>query len=190
METIDSLWRYLVKSMMGEHIASAAVTARGLAGDRAYALVDKHSHRAAVVRAWDAALRIGAPDPVEGRGGEEMDARRVEESARRCCAGDRDLGDVGHLAAGRSGGEFEQQAGWRVADGRAAQERRARPILQAAQAADHGTRRCGCPAMAQIPRQRLPVPPQCNPAPGDSVVTEMNRRRRFDISWISWVVQL
>ncbi|CAN5361273.1 MOSC domain-containing protein [soil metagenome] len=52
METIDSLFRYPVKSMMGEQITSAAVTARGLAGDRAYALVDKATNRAAVVRTW------------------------------------------------------------------------------------------------------------------------------------------
>ena len=52
MEAVDALYRYPVKSMMGEQIASAAVTARGLAGDRAYCLVDKASNRAAVVRTW------------------------------------------------------------------------------------------------------------------------------------------
>ncbi|HLY59211.1 MAG TPA: MOSC N-terminal beta barrel domain-containing protein [Terriglobia bacterium] len=35
-----SLWRYPVKSVMGEELYAAEVTARGLAGDRAYALVD------------------------------------------------------------------------------------------------------------------------------------------------------
>ncbi|WP_201750334.1 MOSC N-terminal beta barrel domain-containing protein [Tautonia marina] len=34
------LWRYPVKSMMGEERIAAEVTERGLVGDRAYALVD------------------------------------------------------------------------------------------------------------------------------------------------------
>src|SRR5258707_1950217 len=38
--SIVSLWRYPVKSMMGEEINSSPVTERGLLGDRAYAWVD------------------------------------------------------------------------------------------------------------------------------------------------------
>lgn len=38
---VVSLWRYPVKSMMGEELNSTLVTDRGLLGDRAYALVDK-----------------------------------------------------------------------------------------------------------------------------------------------------
>ncbi|NUQ63819.1 MAG: MOSC domain-containing protein [Pirellulales bacterium] len=38
--TVATLWRYPVKSMMGEELNAAAVTDRGLLGDRAYALVD------------------------------------------------------------------------------------------------------------------------------------------------------
>ncbi len=37
---VESLWRYPVKSMMGEQLNAAAVMERGLLGDRAYALVD------------------------------------------------------------------------------------------------------------------------------------------------------
>jgi uncharacterized protein YcbX len=37
---IQALWRFPVKSMLGEKIETADVTDRGLAGDRAYALVD------------------------------------------------------------------------------------------------------------------------------------------------------
>jgi hypothetical protein len=37
---VGSLWRYPVKSMMGEELNAAQVTERGLGGDRAYALVD------------------------------------------------------------------------------------------------------------------------------------------------------
>lgn len=38
--SVVSLWRYPVKSMMGEEINSSLVTERGLLGDRSYALVD------------------------------------------------------------------------------------------------------------------------------------------------------
>ena len=51
-----SIWRYPVKSMAGEELSSAQVTDRGLLGDRAYALVDKASNRAATVRTWGSSL--------------------------------------------------------------------------------------------------------------------------------------
>jgi uncharacterized protein len=38
---VAAMWRYPVKSMMGEEINSTIVTERGLLGDRAYALVDQ-----------------------------------------------------------------------------------------------------------------------------------------------------
>lgn len=41
--TVSELWRYPVKSMAGEGLAEVDVTARGLSGDRAYALVDPAS---------------------------------------------------------------------------------------------------------------------------------------------------
>lgn len=40
LATVVSLWRYPVKSMMGEELNSAEVTGQGLLGDRAYALLD------------------------------------------------------------------------------------------------------------------------------------------------------
>src|SRR5918994_6378080 len=39
--SVVSLWRYPVKSMMGEELNAAELTDRGLLGDRAYALVDR-----------------------------------------------------------------------------------------------------------------------------------------------------
>ena len=39
--SVVSLWRYPVKSMMGEELNAAEITERGLLGDRAYALVDR-----------------------------------------------------------------------------------------------------------------------------------------------------
>ncbi len=38
--SVGSLWRYPIKSMMGEELNAIAVTERGLLGDRAYALMD------------------------------------------------------------------------------------------------------------------------------------------------------
>ncbi|MBF2000074.1 MAG: MOSC domain-containing protein [Synechococcales cyanobacterium M58_A2018_015] len=39
--TLVSLWRYPVKSMLGEELNAALVSDRGLVGDRAYALIDR-----------------------------------------------------------------------------------------------------------------------------------------------------
>jgi uncharacterized protein len=38
--SVSSLWRFPVKSMAGEKLSEAALTSRGLVGDRAYALID------------------------------------------------------------------------------------------------------------------------------------------------------
>jgi uncharacterized protein YcbX len=45
--SVVSLWRYPVKSMMGEELNSSDVTDRGLLGDRAYAVVDTSDGKAA-----------------------------------------------------------------------------------------------------------------------------------------------
>ena len=45
--SVVSLWRYPVKSMMGEELNAAEVTERGLLGDRAYALVDSSEGKVA-----------------------------------------------------------------------------------------------------------------------------------------------
>ena len=42
-----SLWRYPIKSMMGEEMNAADITERGLLGDRAYALVDSATGKVA-----------------------------------------------------------------------------------------------------------------------------------------------
>jgi uncharacterized protein YcbX len=55
-DTVQAIWRYPVKSMMGEEITTGEVTARGLAGDRAYALVAQATNRAAPTRTWAARL--------------------------------------------------------------------------------------------------------------------------------------
>jgi uncharacterized protein YcbX len=53
---VVSLWRYPVKSMLGEELNSSYVTERGLAGDRAYALFDKETGKVASAknpRKWE-----------------------------------------------------------------------------------------------------------------------------------------
>jgi uncharacterized protein YcbX len=45
--TVVSLWRYPVKSMMGEELNSSLVTERGLIGDRTYAVVEKQTGKVA-----------------------------------------------------------------------------------------------------------------------------------------------
>jgi uncharacterized protein YcbX len=47
---VVSLWRYPVKSMMGEELNATEVTERGLLGDRAYALVDTTDGKAATAK--------------------------------------------------------------------------------------------------------------------------------------------
>src|SRR5919198_5838072 len=42
-----SLWRYPVKSMMGEELNSSYATERGLIGDRTYAVIDKQTGKVA-----------------------------------------------------------------------------------------------------------------------------------------------
>ena len=48
--SVVSLWRYPVKSMMGEELHASEVTERGLLGDRAYALVDRADGKVATAK--------------------------------------------------------------------------------------------------------------------------------------------
>ncbi|WP_349255877.1 MOSC N-terminal beta barrel domain-containing protein [Candidatus Binatus sp.] len=59
----EELWRYPVKSMIGERLSETEVKQRGLLGDRAYALRDTSDGKSAM--AWRAlfsrTMRNGAP---------------------------------------------------------------------------------------------------------------------------------
>jgi uncharacterized protein YcbX len=44
---VVSIWRYPVKSMIGEELNSSYMTERGLAGDRAYGLIDQETGKVA-----------------------------------------------------------------------------------------------------------------------------------------------
>jgi hypothetical protein len=74
--SVAALWRYPVKSMQGEELGDAPVTARGILGDRAYAVRDRatgHIASAKHPRKWGALFacqaafveppRLGAPLP-------------------------------------------------------------------------------------------------------------------------------
>jgi uncharacterized protein YcbX len=53
---VVSIWRYPVKSMLGEELNSSYITERGLMGDRAYALIDKETGKVASAknpRKWE-----------------------------------------------------------------------------------------------------------------------------------------
>lgn len=61
--TVGELWRYPVKSMRGEPLEQVDLTARGLVGDRAYALVDRETGKVAsakLPRRWGRLLECRA----------------------------------------------------------------------------------------------------------------------------------
>ena len=58
-----SLWRYPVKSMMGEELDATVITERGLAGDRIYGLIDSSDGKVATAknpRKWPRLFEFGA----------------------------------------------------------------------------------------------------------------------------------
>jgi uncharacterized protein YcbX len=68
---VSSLWRYPVKSMMGEELDATEVTERGLRGDRAYALLDRADGKVATAknpRKWPNLFdfRATLEDPARG----------------------------------------------------------------------------------------------------------------------------
>ena len=69
---IAAIWRYPVKSMMGEELDVAAVTERGLFGDRAFALIDSESGKVISTdpRKWGDlfAFRAGFPESTHQPG--------------------------------------------------------------------------------------------------------------------------
>ena len=73
--SVGSLWRYPIKSMMGEELNAIAVTERGLLGDRAYALMDRSTGKVASAknpRKWRNLLEFAATYTKPPRLGEKF----------------------------------------------------------------------------------------------------------------------
>ncbi len=78
--SVASLWRYPVKSMMGEELDAAPITERGLLGDRAYALVDQVTGKIASAknpRKWGKLFDFRASFVDAPRIGEKMPNVRI-----------------------------------------------------------------------------------------------------------------
>jgi len=77
---VVSLWRYPVKSMMGEGLNASDLSERGLLGDRAYALVDRSNGRVASAknpRKWAKLFDCRATFVEPPRAGERIPAVRI-----------------------------------------------------------------------------------------------------------------
>jgi uncharacterized protein len=78
--SVVSLWRYPVKSMMGEGLNASCVTDRGLLGDRAYALVDEATGKVASAknpRKWGKLFDFRASFVEPPKIGESMPPVRI-----------------------------------------------------------------------------------------------------------------
>ncbi|MEU1199660.1 MOSC domain-containing protein [Streptomyces sp. NPDC005813] len=98
MGTVAALWRYPVKSMLGEALASVAVTRTGLTGDRTHAVLDGRGAVGSVKhpRKWgqllgcrsrsagDGTVEVALPDGTSRTVGDpELDARLSELLGRQ-----------------------------------------------------------------------------------------------------------
>jgi len=78
--SVVSLWRYPVKSMMGEELNAADIAERGLLGDRAYALIDPSNGKVASAknpRKWGKLFQFKAAYVEPPRPGERIPPVRI-----------------------------------------------------------------------------------------------------------------
>lgn len=78
--SVVSLWRYPVKSMLGEELNASNVTERGLLGDRAYALVDRADGKIASAknpRKWPRMFEFRAALAADADPGASLPAVRI-----------------------------------------------------------------------------------------------------------------
>src|SRR5438552_351808 len=86
--SVVALWRYPVKSMMGEELNSTEVTQRGLLGDRAYALVDAETGKVASAknpRRWPRLFDFRAAYTEPPRKGAKLPPVRIPLPDRTVC---------------------------------------------------------------------------------------------------------
>src|SRR5690242_3784466 len=77
---IDALFRYPVKSMLGEAITAAEIGEQGVAGDRTYALVDQETGKVASAknpRRWSVLFECRATYLDEPRAGGDAAPVRI-----------------------------------------------------------------------------------------------------------------
>ncbi len=104
--SVVALWRYPVKSMAGEELDEAAITERGVLGDRAYALLDRADGKIASAkhpRKWGRLLNFRASyveSPAAGGGLPPVRITLPDGVAVE--SGDADVDEVLSEATGRS----------------------------------------------------------------------------------------
>ena len=79
--TVDELWRFPVKSMLGEELDAADLSQRGVVGDRAYALRDKQTGKVASAKhakLWPDLLKCRASLVEPPRAGSEVPPVRID----------------------------------------------------------------------------------------------------------------
>src|SRR5918994_5314184 len=79
--TVGALWRFPVKSMLGEEIDQVDVDAGGIVGDRAFALVDVETGKVASAKhpkVWPDLLRCQASYDAPPRADEPLPPARIE----------------------------------------------------------------------------------------------------------------
>ncbi len=103
--SVVSLWRYPVKSMMGEELNAADVTERGLLGDRAFALMDPVTGKVASAknpRKWGKLFDFRAAYIEPPRLGEQMPPVRVTlPDSTTVTSAQRDFNDILSNVLGR-----------------------------------------------------------------------------------------
>jgi uncharacterized protein len=78
---VQALWRFPVKSMLGEELDSADVSQGGVVGDRAYAIVDKKTGKVASAKhpkLWPNLLKCRATFVDEPRAGDDVPPALLE----------------------------------------------------------------------------------------------------------------
>ncbi len=73
--TIEELWRYPVKSMLGERLQSVTATTGGLAGDRAWALRDLRTGNVVSAKKWSRMFEFSAAYETAPESGEPARVR-------------------------------------------------------------------------------------------------------------------
>src|SRR5215207_6303718 len=105
--SVVGLWRYPVKSMLGEELNASQVGRRGLLGDRAYAIVDPETGKVASAKhpkKWPHLFDCRAAFVEPPGSGEELPAVRVTlPDGRITRSDDGDFDDAISAMLGRSG---------------------------------------------------------------------------------------